>query len=63
MKNFSLLVLDKACLGLLTVALEGREDDNVDGKAIDIRRARLSMRVLINAANRSEKFDLLVLYT
>ncbi|KAK6059802.1 hypothetical protein COOONC_02547 [Cooperia oncophora] len=46
--------LKSALLGLLTVSLEGRADD--DDREVDVRRARLALRTLINAVNRSKKF-------
>ncbi|XGW19523.1 hypothetical protein V3C99_003399 [Haemonchus contortus] len=46
--------LKGALLGFLTVALEGRADN--DDSTVDIRRARLALRTLINAVNRSKKF-------
>ncbi|ETN81132.1 hypothetical protein NECAME_02174 [Necator americanus] len=46
--------LKAALLGLLNVSLEGRSDG--DGNSVDIRRARLALRTLVNAVNRSRKF-------
>lgn len=46
--------LKGALLGLLNVSLEGRGDE--DTSEVDVRRARLALRTLINAANRSKKF-------
>ncbi|KAK6030384.1 hypothetical protein OSTOST_03488, partial [Ostertagia ostertagi] len=46
--------LKGALLGLLTVSLEGR--GNEDDSVVDVRRARLALRTLINAVNRSKKF-------
>ncbi|KAK5973559.1 hypothetical protein GCK32_004320 [Trichostrongylus colubriformis] len=45
--------LKGALFGLLTVSLEGRGDN--DSSTIDVRRARLALRTLINAVNRSKK--------
>ncbi|WKX91021.1 hypothetical protein Q1695_009677 [Nippostrongylus brasiliensis] len=46
--------LENALLGLLNVSLEGRADN--DTLEVDVRRARLALRTLINAVNRSKKF-------
>ncbi|WKX91023.1 hypothetical protein Q1695_009677 [Nippostrongylus brasiliensis] len=56
MDNVILLLkdLENALLGLLNVSLEGRADN--DTLEVDVRRARLALRTLINAVNRSKKF-------
>ncbi|CAJ0595069.1 unnamed protein product [Cylicocyclus nassatus] len=46
--------LKSSLLGLLNVSLEGRSDD--DDGIVDVRRARLALRTLVNAANHSKKF-------
>ncbi|KAJ1356351.1 hypothetical protein KIN20_014052 [Parelaphostrongylus tenuis] len=47
--------LNASLIGLLTVSLEGRADDD-DESVVDIRRARIALRTLVNALNRSKKF-------
>ncbi|EYB99819.1 hypothetical protein Y032_0119g789 [Ancylostoma ceylanicum] len=46
--------LKASLLGLLNVSLEGRGDEDTGGA--DIRRARLALRTVVNAVNRSKRF-------
>ncbi|KHJ74863.1 hypothetical protein OESDEN_25521, partial [Oesophagostomum dentatum] len=50
----SVVNLNLSLLGLLHISLEGRSDDGTG--SVDVRRARLALRTIINGANRCKRF-------